>query len=469
MNPTLGLQQTLKQQLTLSPQLIQTFEILAMNTLELQQKIKSEVEQNPALEIPSERGFSLERISDREGRKRVEDDYSDSVPYRSSHRPNVRLSSYYDQEAADRNQQFLEGVLARGETLQEHLLRQLGLLRLTKEECEVGALLISNLDEHGFHKNPPHELIKEGDEPLLEKVLPIIQSLDPVGVGVSDFRESLIVQAKGDQLSQEQLDLFTKLVNECLEQVRLKKYSEIAKELEIEPERVELLADYLKGLNPYPGHLYSSSETQSVIPDLMIRRIGGKLQLKLNRENVPTLSIDPNFSSLEGDPRDKEYKKTTSYISQQIRAAKQLISQIEMRSDTIERLGLELFEIQNEFFLKGPRYLKPLTYRDVAEKLDLHETTISRAVQGKYIDTDWGIIPLKELFSSALPKDKGEVSKRAVMEMVQEIIDGHTGERPLSDQKIADILNEKGIKIARRTVAKYRNELNIDPSFIRES
>ena len=257
---------------------------------------------------------------------------------------------------------------------------------------------ISNLDEHGFHKNPPHELIKEGDEPLLEKVLPIIQSLDPVGVGVSDFRESLIVQAKGDQLSQEQLDLFTKLVNECLEQVRLKKYSEIAKELEIEPERVELLADYLIVLKPYPGHLYSSSETQYVIPDLMIRRIGGKLQLKLNRENVPTLSIDPNFSSLEGDPRDKEYKKTTSYISQQIRAAKQLISQIEMRSDTIERLGLELFEIQNEFFLKGPRYLKPLTYRDVAEKLDLHETTISRAVQGKYIDTDWGIIPLKELF-----------------------------------------------------------------------
>ncbi len=469
MKPTLGLQQTLKQQLTLSPQLIQTFEILAMNTLELQQKIKTEVEQNPALEIPAERGFSLERISDREGRKRVEDDYSDSAPYIPTRRSGVRLSSYYDQEAADRSQQFLEGVLTRGETLQEHLLRQLGLLRLTKEEQELGALLISNLDQHGFHKNPPQELIKKGEEPLLEKLLEIIQKLDPVGVGVSDFRESLIMQAQADQLSQEHLELFAKLVNDCLEQVRLRKFSEIARELDIEVEEVELLADYLKGLNPYPGHLYSSRETQYVIPDLMIRRVRGELQLKLNRENIPTLSIDPQFSSLEGDPRDKEYKKAASYISQQVRAAKQLISQIEMRSDTIERLGLELFEIQNEFFLRGPRYLKPLTYRDVADKLELHETTISRAVQGKYIDTDWGIIPIKDLFSSALPKDKGEVSKRAVMEMVQEIIEEDTGERPLSDQKIADILNDRGIKIARRTVAKYRNELNIDPSFIRES
>ncbi|MFA5467745.1 MAG: RNA polymerase factor sigma-54, partial [Sphaerochaetaceae bacterium] len=468
-NPTLGLQQALKQQLTLSPQLIQTFEILAMNNIELQQKIKAEVEQNPALEIPSERTFSIERLSDREGRKTVEDDYSDSTPYVPSYRATIRESTYFDQEAADRNQQFLEGVLTKGETLQEHLMRQLGWLRLSAKEREVGTLLISNLDKHGFHRNPPTEIIKEGEEELLERVLPLIQNMDPTGVATEDYRESLVVQAKADQLGQEDLDLFIRMVYDYLEQLRLKKIGEVAKELCVKEEQVELLYSYLKTLNPYPGLLYSDRETQYVIPDLFIRRIGGELQLRLNRENIPTLSIDSHFSTLEGDPRDKEYKKTSSYINRQIREAKQLITQIELRFSTIEKLGLELFAAQSEFFLKGPRYLKPLTYRDIAEKLSLHETTISRAVQGKYVDTDWGIIPLKELFSSALPKDKGEISKRAVMEIVQEIIESHTGDKPLSDQKITNILNERGIKIARRTVAKYRNELNIDPSFIRGS
>ncbi|MDD5077245.1 MAG: RNA polymerase sigma-54 factor, partial [Sphaerochaetaceae bacterium] len=183
-----------------------------------------------------------------------------------------------------------------------------------------------------------------------------------------------------------------------------------------------------------------------------------------------SLSIDSEFLELEINPKDTNYKETTSYINNAIRSANQLISQIHMRNETIKKIGLQLIKHQHEFFIKGPRYLKPLTYRTISEELSLHETTISRAVQGKYIDTDWGILPIKELFSSAIQTTipgKEEVSKTAVMDLLKEIIETHTGDKPLSDQKLSDMLNERGIKIARRTVSKYRQALNIDSSYIR--
>ncbi|MFA5570791.1 MAG: RNA polymerase sigma-54 factor, partial [Sphaerochaetaceae bacterium] len=193
-------------------------------------------------------------------------------------------------------------------------------------------------------------------------------------------------------------------------------------------------------------------------------------QLRLNTEQVPTLTIDPEFTSLEVHKSSASRKEVNSYINNAVRSAKELIEQIAMRSETMKKIGLELLKFQHEFFLNGPRYLKPLTYRHIAEDLKLHETTISRAVQGKYIDTDWGILPIKELFSSALQTTipgQQEVSKTAVKDMVKEIIDQHTGERALSDQKIADMLVARGIQIARRTVNKYRKELNIDSSYER--
>ncbi|MEA5031385.1 MAG: RNA polymerase factor sigma-54 [Sphaerochaeta sp.] len=471
MSPSLGLQQTLKQQLTLSPQLIQTFEILAMSSLELQQKIKAEIEQNPAIEIPTERSVSIERISEQESRKSPDDELSDTTSYDPDrYRSDVRLSSHYDQESADRNQQFLEGALAKSETLQESLMRQLGCLRLSEQQRELGMLIISNLDHNGFHKNPPETLVKADARKMLLAMLPIVQSLDPPGVGATDFRESLVLQAKADNLAPEDLEHLSSIVYDHLELLRLNKTKEVAKTMGIAEEDVQTLYRYLKTLNPFPGLQYDSIETHYVIPDLIVRMIDGRLQLRLNTENIPTISIDPEFTSLATDPRDKAYKETTAYINNAVKSATQLMTQINMRSETMKKIGLELLKFQHEFFLQGPRYLRPLTYRQIAEDLSLHETTISRAVQGKYIDTDWGIIPIKELFSSALQATtpgEEDVSKRAVMDMVREIIDEHTGDKPLSDQKIADMLENKGIKIARRTVSKYRKALHIDSSYER--
>lgn len=459
METSLGLTQSLKQQLTLSPQLIQSFEILAMSTLELQQKIKTEIETNPALEIPDERSVSLERLSERQN-ARVDDDYGDSV----------RLSSYYDEEAADRNARFIDGALSKSETLQEHLLRQLGCLKLDTKQMELGELLISNLDENGFHRQDPLSLIPESKQGQLLAMLALIQELDPPGIGAKDFRESLILQAKADNLAADELKTFSLLVENHLEQMRSNKNKEVSKALNISEEELATLYHYLRTLNPHPGLQYSAAEIQVVIPDLFVHMHEGKLLLRLNDEALPILTIDKDFLRLQKEGREGISKEDSSYINNVVKSANLLISQISMRSETIKKIGLQLVKHQYQFFLKGPRFLKPLTYRTLAEELSLHETTISRAVQGKYIDTDWGILPIKELFSSAVQTTGlagKELSKRAVMDILQEIIESNTSDKPLSDQKLADLLNERGIKIARRTVSKYRNELNIDSSYLR--
>lgn len=471
MNTSVGLNQSLKQQLSLSPQLIQTFEILAMSTLELQQKIRNEIEMNPALEIPNERVISLERISEKENNSH-DDGYGDSTVYDPDRYTGsgLRESSHFDQEAADRNQMYLEGALAKSETLQEYLLRQLGCLKLNQSQIEMGTLIISNLDHNGFHQQPPESLVKNNQKELLFSMVSVVQGLDPPGIAAADFRESLILQAKFDRLVDADLKNFSLLVQNHLEQMRQGKTKEVAKTLGIPEIDLAVLYDYLKTLNPFPGLQYSDQEIQYAIPDLIVRKIDGRLQLRLNSENIPTLSLDPEFSQLTTDPRDSAYKETVSYINNAVKSANLLISQIQMRSETMKKIGIELIKFQHDFFISGPRYLKPLTYRMIAEDLSMHETTISRAVQGKYIDTDYGILPIKQLFSSAIQTtDPGgeDLSKRAVMDIMQEIISQHTGGKPLSDQKIADLLAEKGIKIARRTVSKYRLSLNIDSSYVR--
>ncbi len=465
---SVGLNQALKQQLTLSPQLIQSFEILAMSTLELQQRVRTEIEMNPALEIPDERAVSLERIAERQ-ESQVEDDYGDSPGYGQLEQ-GTHLSSSYDQEAADRNARYIDGALSRSETLQEHLLRQLGCLKLDQTSYELGQLIISNLDANGFHRLPPDSLVPPEKHKRLLEMVAVVQTLDPPGIAVADFRQSLILQARLDNLAPDDLERFSRLVELHLEQMRANKTKEVAKELLISEEELATLYQYLKSLDPHPGLQYSNSEIQYAIPDLVVRIVDGHLQMHLNSEAVPTLSIDPEFANLAADPRDSSYKETAAYIGNAVKSANLLISQVRMRSDTIKKIGLQLLKFQHEFFIKGPRFLKPLTYRTIAEELSLHETTVSRAVQGKYIDTDWGILPIKELFSSAVQTTDpaGEdLSKRAVMDLLKEIIAENKSGKPLSDQKLADMLAERGIKIARRTVSKYRQALNIDSSYIR--
>ncbi|MGD1832951.1 MAG: RNA polymerase factor sigma-54 [Sphaerochaetaceae bacterium] len=471
MNNSLSLQQSLKQQLTLSPQLIQTFEVLAMSTVELQERIRSEIEQNPALEIPSEKNISIEQMNQKVNSGSIVDDYSDKSSYGSDRYSNIRESSFYDQEKSDNNQMFIESALAKGESLQDHLLEQLGCTRLTDEEKELGNLIISNLDHNGFHRNEVTSLAPPQKIKKLLKVLSIIQKFDPIGVAAKDIRESLVLQASGEGLEGEDLEIFSAMVYEHLELLKGHKFKETAKKIGTQEHKVELLYNYLKTLNPYPASGFDDRETQYIIPDLTVKNKNGHLTLQLNTGNIPELIIDEQFTHLtDKEHKSPETKEANHYIKEAIKSASLLISSVSMRNETVRKIGLILLEEQYEFFLHGPKALKPLTYRNISTRLNLHETTISRAVMGKYIDTDWGIIPIKELFSSALSSrtsESGEVSKRAVKEMVENLIRNHKGPKPLSDQKISDILQEQGIKIARRTVSKYRKELKIESSYER--
>lgn len=461
-SPNLSLSQ--KQQLKLSPQLLQSFELMALPLAELQQKIKSEIESNPALELPSVGELSYESYAEVRRQKessRPEDTYSDSASYGSD-------QGGYDSEASDRQQKFMENALSMEETLQEHLLSQLGCEQLTDEEYEVGMLLITDLDSNGFFQQEPTDLLRPEQLPLLPPMLKLIHRFDPAGVGAHCWRESLILQAKAKGLQGSELLSFEKLVNDNLELMRANKQAQVAKNLGIDTEELDGLYGFLKSLTPFPGQGFASGPEQYILPDLSIHQEDGELVLRMNNSSLPDLRVNAEFESLGSELEEgEEAKKAQQYIQQQLKSANSLIFQVQVRNQTLYKVAQILLEYQKDFFLFGPQWIKPLTQKVVAEQLGVHETTISRISTAKYVDTDWGIIPIKKLFSNAVGDEGAELSKTAVKEVIRSILEEQQGQKALSDQKISDILKEKGISVARRTVAKYRNELNIDPSFIR--
>lgn len=455
----LSLSLTQKQQLKLSPQLLQSFELMALPLTELQQKIKAEIETNPALEIPTTREASFEVFAQKGVvKERYNSSYSDSSSYGSDH-------SGYDDEASDRQQGFLENTISEGETLQDHLMAQLGCETLSDQAREVATMIITNLDANGFHVQNPLDLARKDQKSLVEPMLDLIHRFDPPGIAVSSWRESLILQAKLQGMEDEELESFTALVQDNLELMRANKESQVAKNLGIDLEELEVLYTFLKTLTPYPGQGFASGPELYVIPDISIRQEQGVLMLRMNSTALPDLRINSDFEAFSHE-KDTP-KETQAYIQEQLKRANSLMFQVQMRNQTLYKVGQVLAEKQREFFLSGPQYIKPLTQKSVADQIGVHETTVSRISTAKWIDTDWGIIPIKNLFSSAVGDEGEQVSKHAAKEIIRQIIEEHQGEKALSDQKISNLLMERGIKVARRTVAKYRNELNIDPSFIR--
>lgn len=462
-SPHLSLSQ--KQQLKLSPQLLQSFELMALPLAELQQKIKSEIESNPALELPSSWDFSYERFAQQSQQKessKVDDTYSDSSSYGSDY------GGWYDYEASDRQQKFMENALSEEETLQEHLLSQLGCESLSEEEYTVGQILITNIDANGFFLEDPHDILTSQQAAHLQKLLKILHQFEPAGVAVKDWRESLILQATLKGLKDEDLVHFKALVNDNLELMRAGKQSQVAKNLGIDEMELDALYSFLKTLTPFPGQGFASGPQQYVIPDLSIKAEDGELVLSMNNSSLPDLRVSADFEALAQDlGNTDEAKKAQQYIQNQLKSANSLIFQIQVRNQTLYRLAQVLLVQQRDFFLFGPQYIKPLTQKEVAAQIGVHETTVSRISTAKWIDTDWGIISVKKLFSNAVGDEGAELSKQAAKETIRQILEEHQGQKALSDQKISDILKERGISVARRTVAKYRNELNIDPSFIR--
>jgi RNA polymerase sigma-54 factor len=456
-----------EQRQKLSPQMIQSIKLMALPLQELKEQIQQEIEANPALEVVSDpTTMSLESMPD--GDSGEAEEYSS--PFENSSDPGFTFRSQSDE---DSKRMFLEGAISRSETLQEHLLWQLRLQRIDEERRSIGETLIQNLDDDGFHKVDPAVLCAGRPEALTAELMELIRGFEPVGTCCVDFRESLIVQARLDPAAP---PAAVEILRDSIELLEKGKHAEIQRKLKLSDRGLAEALSFIKGLAPFPGRAYSTEEPRYVLPDLMVKLKDDDFVIVLNDEEIPVLGIDPFFDRLaekrEGERRAAarpEEKATSAYARENIKQAKFFIRSIHQRNQTLLKVARAVVEYQRAFFAEGPKKLAPLTLKDVADEVGVHETTVSRIANRKYIQTDWGIFELRYFFTNSISgagSRGSSFSKGGVKQVIKEIIEGE--ESALSDRDIMEVLARKGIKLARRTVAKYRGELDLGSSFGRK-
>ncbi|MDR1866662.1 MAG: RNA polymerase factor sigma-54 [Treponema sp.] len=418
------------QQLTLSTRLYQSLKLMEVPLSDLREQIEQELEKNPALEV------------------------AEKIPtYSYVH--NVA-------HAEDKYQRFLEAIPARGETLQEHLLKELHMQWLDVPLRTVAELVIQNLDSDGFHCEAPELLVPDSQQHLLKEALTVVQSLEPVGCATADYKESLQVQLQL-LMGTGQHGKKSEKVLQHLALLEREKYAAVAKKTGCTVEEVRSIRKQLSALSPFPGRMFSHNETQYLVPDVQVVQKDGSLVVIINDEELPVLQVNSFLADLAA-------KKGTarSFAKNYIREARWFIGALNRRNTTLMRISQSIVQFQQEFFLKGPKYLVPLTLKDVAQAVQLHEATVSRAVNGKYVQSAWGMFELRHFFSSAVGNSLPNglrYSKESVKEIIKELIAGE--EQRCSDQALVAQLEKRGISIARRTVTKYRNELAVGSSYHR--
>jgi len=448
-----------EQKLKMSPQLYQSIQLMALPLQELQFRIQQEVETNPALEIVEEKPtVSLDDLP-RKDQEVYEYFENSSDP---------GFTRGYDDEAGDNKRRFMEGALSRSESLQDHLMWQLRLQPISDRLFETGELLIRNLDENGFHREDPHVLVEESQYDALDQMMEVIRTFDPVGTCVSDYRESLIVQTR---LAGDAPDGTEVILHDYLEPLERGRYAEIARKMKITEEQVTTCLEFIKHLTPFPGREFSTDSPRYVTPDLMVTLKEGEFYIIMNDEEIPVLGINPFFSEIGKDGSRGGEKDVKKFVTSKVKDARWFIHSIQQRNQTLLKVSRAIVEFQRDFFLRGPKALVPLTLKDIAVEVGVHEATVSRITTGKYVQTEWGIFELKYFFSNSISgagSGGSRFSKEAVKQTIKEILEAESGsQNHLSDQRISELLAKRGIKIARRTVAKYRKELDISSSYER--
>jgi RNA polymerase sigma-54 factor len=446
------------QKLKMNPQLYQSIQLMALPIQDLKLRIQEEVETNPALElVKDDSTVSIDDIP-----KQQKDDYD---AFENSSDPGYREG--YDDEASDSKRKFMEGALSRSESLQDHLLWQLRLQKISEEQFNIGELLIRNLDDNGFHREIPEELVSPNKQSVLKDMIKIIQTFDPVGTCTKNYRESLLVQAN---LIPEAPDITLPLLTEYFDLLEKGKYQAISKKMKIPEDRVLEALAFIKSLNPFPGSTFSTEKPRYVIPDIMVTIKEGEFVIIMNDEEIPVLRVNPFFESIMGKEKKPQEKNVKKFVNTKIKDARWFINSIHQRNQTLLKVSRTLVEFQREFFLKGPKFLVPLTLKDIAKEIGVHESTVGRISNGKYIQTEWGIYEIKYFFSNSISgagSSGSRFSKEGVKQVIKEILEAEGSDKHLSDQKLSDLLSKRGINIARRTVAKYRKELDIASSYNR--
>lgn len=449
-NYKLNLQQT--QKLMMTPELRQALKILQLSSLELGQYVNQILLENPLIEIKEEENsFRNEEKKDKE------------INWEKYIRDNREKRNYevYSGMREVKEPMPLENLVVRDPNLQEYLFSQLGCLRLNKLEQRVGQYLVGNINSAGYLTVSVEQAVYDlqVSSKVIEKVLQHVQNFEPAGVGARDLRECLLIQLQQKNIYEE--DLY-ELIDKHLENLGKGKYNKVAVAMNLSVIRVQELADIIKKLNPKPGSSFGTGESiRYIAPDIFVERVSGEYIIMLNERLLPRLTINQTYSSLY--QRDEMVdEKTKNFVENKLNQALWVIRSIEQRQMTLYRIAEVLLKKQQQFFDKGIKHLRPLTLKQVAEELDIHESTVSRATTNKYMQTPHGIFELKFFFSTGYKTSAGHsASAESIKKMLQEIIEAEDPTKPFSDQALAEIMQKKGLDIARRTITKYRHELGI--------
>ena len=468
--------QTQRMQLVLAPQLRQSLEMLQVPVLELQTLIQNELQQNPALEeqlTDSNDRIEVEPMAEDRESPAPEGDFDEQFEalaklddeWRDNFQQSRSSSSYSSDDAARR--QFFLDSLSMPESLQEHLLNQLSFAGLDEEQRQVAELILGSINDEGFLTSSMEELVESTGYEInqLEKALSVIQDFDPVGVAARDLRECLLIQLR--RLGKEN-SLPYRVVENHLPALAAHKFAEIARALKETPETVQKAAQFISNLEPKPGRAFSSTSTTYVLPEVIVQKVDGAYVVSLNNEQVPHLRISRHYRKLMADSSTSQDVK--NYIREKVRAGEFLIKSIGQRQQTISRIANEIINVQEDFLKKGVTHLRPLTMAEIANKLGIHETTVSRAIASKYMQTPRGTFELKYFFTPGFKTADGkQISNKTIKDAIAQLVNNEDSSNPLSDQQMVDILKDRGTKVARRTVAKYREVLKILPSHLRKS
>jgi RNA polymerase sigma-54 factor len=483
MEQKLSLQQKLLQKL--SPQQIQVIKLLEIPTMQLEQRIKKELEENPVLELESDNPDNTEDQDNNEQEQETDvdndefsvDDYitdDDEIP---TYKTNTNNYSKDDK--------YIDIPFSVGISFHESLYDQLGMINLPEEDRQLAEYIIGNIDDDGYLRRDlisisddlAFNLNMEVSEDKLKQILETIQQFDPPGVGARNLKECLLIQLnrkKGDNHK-----LAKSIIQDFFEEFTRKHYEKIKKKLDLSDEELKQGIDQILKLNPKPGSSYSNplnKSNQHIIPDFILDNIDGELNLSLNQQNVPDLKINDTYLEMlhalvkESKTKNKNQKEAVTFVKQKVDSAKWFIDAIRQRNQTLLLTMSEIINFQKEYFKEGDETkLRPMILKDIAEKTNLDISTISRVSNSKYIQTHFGIFPLKYFFSEGMQKEGGEeVSTREIKKILHDCIDNEDKHKPLTDEKLTKILKDKSYNIARRTVAKYREQLGIPVARLRK-
>lgn len=460
-----GLQLKLGQQLAITPQLQQAIRLLQLSQLELRQDIQQVLEANPLLEFQEESDDEAEEadeLSDENNDDYAElnldedrfDDSFDSEPEYSGTQASAESFEGGDDQSAS-------------ESLIDHLMWQLNLTRLSEKDRAIAGYLIESVDNDGFLQTPFAELCTalasdlDAEEDEVRAVLKLVQRFDPVGVGASCLAECLHVQLSLLDPTEPAVALAIAVVSEHLEELARGDLERLTRKLKVTVDLLDEAVRLIRSLNPRPGERFSEGDSDYIIPDVYVSKRQGKWHVSLNAHALPKIKINTHYQGLIGTAS----KPDASYMRGQLQEARWFLRSLEARHDTLKRVASAIVEMQQKFFESGATAMQPMVLRDIAERVELHESTVSRVTSRKYMHTPRGVFEFKYFFSSHVgTSDGGECSAVAIQSMLKALMGAESPRKPLSDAQLAKILNDKGIDIARRTVAKYREGMGIQTS-----